>query len=319
MDRRTLPALVLLASVLAGCGGDDEAATDDATTTTAERSTTTTEASTTTTTEAAGAAEVTLLDPGAEPRQALRFAVEEGATDAVTQRNELQIVQEIGGQTQEVALPATEVDVDYVAQDVGDDRFTAVGSYGATRVDPGDPAVVAEVERLFAQLADAGVATELTTRGAVLGSEVQGLDQTGNPVFDQLASSLVDQASSLSFPFPEEPVGVGARWEVTSSTELSGLPIEIRYLVTVTSLDGPAVAADVESTLRFVPGEVDIQGTRAEVLDGELTGVGTVSWDLEAGLVPRLALENAGTVTIDVGGTRLVQRQTQRSALTSRG
>jgi len=314
--RKLLP-LVLVASVLAGCG-DDDAATEAATTTTAEATTTTAEATTTTAPPAEGAATVTLLDPGAEPRQALRFEVDEGDADSITQRNELQLVQEVGGQTQEVALPPTEVDVDYVARDVTDGSFTAVGSYSGTRVDGGDPAVAAEVERLLEQLRDATVATTMTARGEVLGTEIEGLGDTGNPVFDQLASSLVDQASSLSFPFPEEPVGLGARWEVTSAAELSGLPIETRYVVTLTSLDGDVAAADLESTLRFVPGEVEIQGTPAEVLDGELTGTGTVSWDLAAGLVPRLSLENAGTVTIDVGGTRLVQRQTQRSTLTGR-
>ena len=161
--------------------------------------------------------------------------------------------------------------------------------------------------------------TVTTTRGEIVDSRLEGVDATGNPVFDQLSSSLLEQAANLAFPFPEEAVGVGARWAIESDVELSGLPIQARYLVTLTELDGDVARADLEATLTFVPGPVEVQGVAAEVISGELTGAGTVSWDLAGGLVPRLEMAMDGTATIDVAGTRLVQQQSQRSSLTSRG
>jgi hypothetical protein len=260
---------------------------------------------------------VTLLDPGAEPRQELRYRVTEGTTDAVTQRNQLTLAQDFGGQRQEVQVPASSVDVDYVVEEVADGGFTTVGTYGATQVE-GDDAMAAETARLLEQITGAQLVTEMTDRGAITATRIEGVDDTGNPVFDQLLGSLVDSAASLAFPFPEEAVGVGARWLVEAEVEISGLPIAARYEVTLAELDGDQVGADIEASLEFVPGPVVVQGMSAEVESGQLDGTGTVTWDLAGGVVPRTTLDMAGTVTLEVQGIRVVQEQTQRSEVFSR-
>jgi len=314
---RTLLALTLVVSLAAACGSDDDAS--DATTTTLARSTTTEEPTTTTTEAPASSVTVELLDAGAEPRQVLRLRVTEGATDATTQRTQITLVQEIGGQRQELAAPTTEIDMDHAVEDVEDDRFTLVGTFGAARVAEGDPAAVAETERLLGELEGAAIALAMTDRGAIVESRIDGLGDTGNPVFDQLTSSLADQAANLSFPFPEQAVGVGARWSVTTEAEIAGLPMRAQYLVTATRIDDAGVAADLAATLTFVPGPVDLQGVQGEVIEGELTGTGTVTWPLASGLVPRLALEMSGSATLEAAGTRLVQQQTQRTEIVDRG
>lgn len=319
MRWRPLLVLALVTSLVAACG-DDDAATDVTTTTTAATTTTETVESTTTTEAAAptpAAAQVTLLDPGAEPRQELRYRATDGTTDAVTQRNQLTLVQEFGGQRQEVQVPASSVDVDYVVEEVVDGGFTTVGTYGATRVE-GDDAAAAETARLLEQITGAQLVTEMTDRGAITATRIEGVEDTGNPVFDQLLGSLVDSASSLAFPFPEEAVGIGARWLVETEVEVSGLPISARYEVTLTELEGDRVVADIAAGLEFVPGPVVVQGTPAEVESGQLDGTGTVTWDLAAGLVPRTTMDMAGTVTLEVGGIRVVQEQMQRSEVLSR-
>jgi len=96
--------------------------------------------------------------------------------------------------------------MDHAVEDVEDDRFTLVGTFGAARVAEGDPAAVAETERLLGELEGAAIALAMTDRGAIVESRIDGLGDTGNPVFDQLTSSLADQAANLSFPFPEQAV-----------------------------------------------------------------------------------------------------------------
>lgn len=320
MRWRPLLVLALATSLIAACG-DDDTATDDTTTTTAAVTTTETTAETTTTTEAeapsSAPARVTLVDAGAEPRQELRYRAAEGTTDAVTQRNELTLVQDFGGQRQEVQVPASSVDVDYVVEEVTDGGFTTVGTYGATQVE-GDDAAAAETARLLEQITGAQLVTEMTDRGAITATRIEGVDDTGNPVFDQLLGSLVDSAASLAFPFPEEAVGIGAQWLVETEVEISGLPITARYEVTLTELDGDQVVADIAAALEFVPGPVVVQGTSAEVESGQLDGTGTVTWDLANGLVPRTVMDMAGTVTLEVQGIRVVQEQTQRSEVLPR-
>lgn len=318
MRWRKLLALTLVAALLGACGGDDDAA-DATTTTTTEGGSSTTSERSTTSTAPASRTTVTVLDPGAEPRRELRYRLEAGTADATTQRTEVTLVQEVGGQRQELGAPVTEVEVDLVVEDAEDGQFTAAATFGPGRVMGDDPAAVAETERILQQLEGVSVTTTSTDRGEILDSTLDGLPETGNPVFDLLASSLTQQAASLAFPFPEEPVGAGARWSVATEVEIGGLPMRAEYVVSVTRLEGDAVDADLEATLTFVPGPVDLQGTAAEVIGGELTGRGVVRWDLSGHVVPRVELETSGTATLEAQGTRLVQQQTQRTSVVSRG
>lgn len=319
MRCRKLLALILVATVTAACGGDDDATPGTTSTTAEDAPSTTAERSTTTTGAPSSRSAVTVLDPGAEPRRELRYRLEPGTADATTQRSEGTLVQDVAGQRQELAVPVTEVDVDHTVEDAGDGRFTAASTFGTARVMGGDPAAVAETERILQQLEGVTITTTSTDRGEVLDTTLDELPETGNPAFDMLSSSLLQQAASLAFPFPEEPVGIGARWSVTTEVEIGGLPIRAEYRMTMTRLDGDALDADLEATLTFLPGPVDLQGTAADVIGGELTGRGVARWDLSGQVVPRVEMEISGAATIEAQGTRLVQQQTQRTSVTSRG
>ena len=115
-----------------------------------------------------------------------------------------------------------------------------------------------------------------------------------------------------------EPVGVGARWRIETETEIGGLPIELTTVVELTELDGDRAVGTVEQVLRFVPGDVDVFGTPATVVSGELTGAGTVEWDLAGGVVPRSDITHSGTTVLEVAGSRVEQRQEMRVALLDR-
>lgn len=324
MRWRTLLGLTLTAALVTACGGDDDVAatpsTSEATTTSAPEPTTTTEAP-----AAAGPSgyTVTVEDPGAEPRRQLRLQAEVGAVDAVTQRQEMAIEVRAGGQVQSAPTSVTEMDVSYEIEDVTDERITAVGTYDDVRVldEPGtDPATNAQVRELLEAFRGATATTSYAPNGVVLSAEIDGLDLPGTagPMVEQLASSLTDSVESLSVPFPDEAVGAGARWRVDTRTEIVGLPVEITTVVMLDELTGDAPSGTVEQTLRFVPGDVEVFGSPATVVEGELRGGGTIAWDLAGGVVPRSDLTTEGTTVLDVGGTRIEQSQRQRIAIAAR-
>lgn len=326
MRWRTLLALTLATSLVASCGGDDDTGATTTTTTTAAP--TTTEQPTTTTTEAEGedAATgyvVTLEDPGAEPRRELRLTAEVGDVDRITQRQETTIEVRAGGQVQSSPSSITEIDLDHEIVDVTDDAITARGTYADVRVldEPGtDPAANAQVAELLEGFRDATAQTTYTTSGAVRSAEIEGLELPGTagPMVEQLAGSFIDAAESLSMPFPDEPVGVSARWRIETRTEIAGLPVEITTVIVLDELTEDAASGTVEQELRFVPGEVDVFGTPATVVSGGLTGGGPIRWDLAGGVVPRSDLTTSGTTVIEVQGTPVEQTQTQRISITSR-
>lgn len=325
MRRATRRGLAVAALVLAvaACGDSDDAATTTSTTT-AESTTSTTEAASTTTEPAAEPAYVvTLEDPGQEPRRELRLGVEAGDTDQVTQRQEITIEIEAGGQVQSAPSPPTEIDLSYTIEEVDGERISAVGTYDDVRVLEGpdaDPALVGQLRQMLDGFRDATAHTTYTPQGAVLEARLEGLELDGaaGPVVEQLAASFTDAVEALSTPFPDEAVGTGARWRIDTETEIAGLPVAITTLVQLTELTDDRATGTVDQTVRFVPGDVDLLGVPATVVSGELTGGGPIEWDLAGGIVPRSDITTSGATIIEANGVEIRQRQQQRISFSSR-
>ena len=159
-----------------------------------------------------------------------------------------------------------------------------------------------------------------TSQGAVVSSEIDGLDLAGGvgQMTEQLAASLADVAESLSMPFPEEAVGAGARWRVETETEIAGIQVAITTTVQLEELTDERAAGTVQQDIEFLPGEVEVFGTMANVVSGDLQGTGTVEWDLVDGIVPRSDITTEGTSVIEAQGTTIEQDQRQRIVITSR-
>lgn len=326
MRWRTLLVLAISTSLVAACGdGDDVAATS---TTTAPAADTSTTGSTTTTAVDDDAPEpagftVTVEDPGAEPRRQLRLQADVGDVDLVTQRQEMAIEVRAGGQVQSAPSSVTEMDIAYAIEEVAEERITALGTYEDVRVldEPGtDPATNAQMRELLDGFRGATARTTYSTSGAVLSAELDGLDVPGaaGPVMEQFAGSLIESLESLSMPFPDEAVGPGARWRIDTATEIAGLPVEITTVVALSELTDELASGAIDQTLRFVPGDVEVFGTAATVVEGELRGEGSITWDLVSGVVPRSDLTMSGTSVLEVGGTRIEQTQRQRIAIAAR-
>lgn len=328
MRWRTLLVLALTASLIAACGDDDDDTDVGAASTTTTEDTTTT-AESTTTTEPSGDEEgstgytVTVEDPGAEPRRQLRLQAEVGDVDQITQRQEVTIEVRAGGQTQSAPSPVMELDVAYAVEDVTEDTITVAGSYEDVRVldTPGtDPAANVQIAELLEGFRSATARTTYTTSGAVRSAEIEGLDLEGEggAMAEQLAGSLIESVESLSMPFPDEAIGAGARWRIETEADIAGLPVEISTVIELIELTDERAAGIVSQELRFVPGDVEVLGTPATVVSGELSGGGPIEWDLAGGVVPRSDITTSGTSVLEVQGNQIEQSQTQRVTLSSR-
>jgi hypothetical protein len=319
-----LLAVALVAVTLAACGdGDDGDVASASTTAPADPSTTTSPETAPTESEGASPYTVTLEDPGQEPRQELRIRVAPGDVDRLTQRQETTIEVRAGDQVQSAPSPITELDLTHTVVEVDGERITAEGTYDDVRVldSPGaDPATVAQVRQLLSGFLDATAHTTYTARGGIIDVRLDGLELEGPGAafVDQLAASITDSAESLSVPFPDEPVGAGARWRVDAEVVLAGLPVEVTSTVTLGELTDDRATGSIEQRMRFVPGPVDMFGTAAEVISGELTGGGSIVWDLVGGLTPRSDVSIAGTTVLEVNGMRIEQRQDQRISIVAR-
>lgn len=188
--------------------------------------------------------EITLLDPGAEPRQLLRLTPAVGQVENVVYRSQV----------------STDVDVKLFPADVSTTR--EVGYTLRLEVREAAPEIayrftIAELERTRVErkrsvelASDALLGLTGTMRITDRGLPVS----VGFAVPDGLSDEdlethgdLRDAARRLVTPLPEEPVGVGARWEARSRSVFGILHLSLVARFELISLEGGV--ATIEETL----------------------------------------------------------------------
>lgn len=299
-----LRIVLAVAVVLAGsCSGDGE------------------DASATSTTVSA----VELIDAGTAPRT-LRLRPAAGAEQRVTMRQQQSQRATIGGQTQQLELPGTEIDVLYRVNAVRGRRIEAETVYEAARVLE-RPGVDASIVGQLRQVLDAAVGKRSRSvyddRGTVLDFEAPELNLTGQAgqVAEQFLSGLNDQVETLALPLPADPVGVGAKWRVTTSPTIGGLRMKITTELTLTEVTETTAVAALVQAIDFLPGPFEFGGVSATVESGSMRGTGTARWDLTK-VVPLLEQTTEGTSVLVIGEgdqrQRLEQFQHQTVAIVAR-
>lgn len=274
MLRRIGLLTTLLLVALAACGNDDDSSSSG--TPSGERADTHVRVE-------PPEAQVELLDAGAEPRQELRLDLDEG--DSSPLEMEMTIAQrfEATGMspTPEVEITIlmdAEMQVLTVADGIAEVEVTYLGA----RVVDADalmgPAEIAAMEAEFEELTGQSIVTGLDDRGRTVWVDMPtGLDQAESP--DEL---LFDTSDLPSFPFPEEPVGPGARWVVTAETADDapiGMTLTTEYLLVEADEHTIVVEQVMDATME--PGRFEADGQSADLLSGTISATGTSRWDLD--------------------------------------
>ena len=314
MRRAAGPLVVLL--LLASCGGGDD--DGQASSSTAEEATTTTEAPEG---DLEGAPEVVLpadapvvevIDPGAEPRRELRFEPSVGDKQQLTMRQEQTQTVEVGGVVQSFST-ITEMDIAYFIEDVAGGVIETRVVYEDTRIVEADAAVRGTLEDVMEAFVGTEGRSTFDTRGYLLDAELPDLDLGGIPGAEQFLTGLEDQLTALAAPFPDEPVGEGARWTVTTSAEFGGILVaDSTFTIELTTADDEEVAAAIDIAMTF-----SSAGGVLEVESSDLTGEGTLLWPVD-GVTALFDQTIEGTVVFTSQGQRVTQTQLQRVVMTPR-
>lgn len=309
--RRRPPALVVLLALALLGGAACSKASDDPTDRARSRETTST------TLEELDPPEVELIDAGAEPRQRLRLRPPRDCVARTTQDQELTQTVDVGRGPQ----PSTnrvQYDLTSRCTKVTDERIEFTTTYDDVRVVGGG----APGDTLLDAVTGLVLTTTIDHRGNVLHVEVPPLETSdASGLTQQILDGLGDQLHQTATPFPEEAVGVGARWRVASERRSNGIPSTAVTEFRLVSIDGTRVEASLSSRLTFVRGEFQLETpmgpTGAEVLSGELAGSGTVVWDLEGVATTSDQTVEGTSVMALTGPNRTEVEQTQRQRITS--
>jgi hypothetical protein len=250
---------------------------------------------------------VRLISTGAEPRQLLRYRVPDGFKGRMQMTMGQSMQMDIGGA---VVLPETAAPK--IIQEF-DLAVTAISSAGdlSVRADSASfkidtTGVEPRVARAAEALDPSGMVLSMTAvmnaRG-VARDVVVDTSKIANPAVRALIPPSSSTFAGLSLQLPEEPVGVGAQWEVRMPLATKGLNTVQIATVELMGIEGTKVRLRT-SLSGWAPPEAGAlaglpAGASAQLRDFTLTGGGTTVFDLTSLLMEQDQIVNL-SVTFDL-------------------
>jgi hypothetical protein len=193
---------------------------------------------------------VEVLDAGKAQLEQLRLSPSVGASQRSTMTVTFAI-QQSGVSSASVKPPPTEATVETTLQGMTPEGNLQISfTYPKFEVLKGGDASTSQrrrIQRAFSGLTGLSGQLTVTPQGVLV-------DSTLNvpPNLDSSVSSLVtqlgDQLRTLSIPFPESPVGVGARWRATTALGVNGIQANQVYEYTLKKRTGSVVVLGVRGT-----------------------------------------------------------------------
>lgn len=236
-------------------------------------------------------AATTLLSAGAEPRMPLRYTVANALKDQFAMNMNMTMQADMGGMAlPQMNMPAMKVGADLAVTDVaanGDITYSI--AFTGLNVDTSnvDPQLAAMFQGMDADYKAIKGTGTVTSRGVSVSSKLDTASVT-NPQLKQMLDSLSNTLQNLSQPLPEEPVGVGAKWEVRSAVNAGGVQSFQKTSYEIVSITGKAVTLKTTTENTAPPQSVSnpaMQGVEMRLQKMNGSGTGNVTLHLDS-LVP---------------------------------
>ena len=171
---------------------------------------------------------VRVLDPGMTPRVPLRYNVPPGQTEVLYIELVMLRAMEAGGQGQQGGIPPVQLEVKMgPAQPTPEGFIRHPIQITQIRLselaDQMEPAAREQIDKMLEPLLRVQGWSEMDVQGQIRRGEFRGLED----VPPRLSSMLGNiRTALLTVPFPAEPLGVRARWEVERKVQFSGVWVD---------------------------------------------------------------------------------------------
>lgn len=172
---------------------------------------------------------VTLVDAGAEPREPLRLKLAAGQSQAMTMTMKMAMEMQLAGsKIPKVSSPPMQMTMALAVKEVtaeGDIRsdFT-LDKIEVLEDKDAPPEMVTQLKALLGTMQKLSGSSTVTPRGIVKAADFN-LPADLNPMLRQQMDGMRQQVHQLSVPFPEEALGIGAKWTVTQHLEQNGMKL----------------------------------------------------------------------------------------------
>lgn len=205
-----------------------------------------------------------LLDPGTEPRQELRFQPMVNAKQTAIIIMDMDLATSIAGNSiPRVNIPATKMTLETVVTKV-DDNGDIHYQFSYTDADlVSDESVRPEVREAMREqiqkVTGLNGTAVVDSRGQTKTAEIaipENLDANTQQMVEQISDSL----KQISSPVPSQPVGVGARWRVSSSTNLRDIDLNQIATYELVSLNNDVATLEISIEQEAPPQNMNLAG-----------------------------------------------------------
>lgn len=251
---------------------------------------------------------VKLIDAGAQPRKALRYAVPATFKGGMEMTMGISMNMNVGGTAVPITMPGMKMTADLAVTGVapnGDTSYTmAFSGVSVDTAGGADPMMVQALQGVQSAIQSIKGSATLTNRGLVKSAKID-MGEAGQA--QQMIGELSTQLENLSTALPEEPVGVGAKWESRVAMKAGGQFSFQKIVAEIVSIDGSTVTLKltIEQTIPSqsitnpaLPAGVDVQ-----LEGGKGSGTGTSVIHLDS-LVPtgESNITSSMSMTMSMGG-----------------
>lgn len=235
---------------------------------------------------------VKLVDAGKAPLKPLRLTAKKGLKRTVITRMTMGLSMDLGnGAPVAQDMPPIEMVFTMKVTDVaanGDIRYDA--AFKRPKVIASaltSPAVVKAMNDAFKGVEGITGYTVMTNRGFV--KEVKlDVPASTSPQVKQMLDSMKQSMSQISSPFPDEAVGVGAKWDTITKVSANGIEIQQTASNRLVSLKGNKATLNIVLAQTAKPQTFSANGITANLESYAADGTGETVFDL-AGLIPSSA------------------------------
>ncbi|MGC4065603.1 MAG: hypothetical protein QM784_13340 [Polyangiaceae bacterium] len=229
---------------------------------------------------------LTVLDVGTEPRMQPRYALKKGKTFRIGLVQKNRIAVKANGESMPPSdVPAIKTILQWdVTETQGDTAKLAFKVISAKVQGNATDPMAAQVNELLAGFKTFRGTQTIDTRGKLIDFAIDDTQET-QPQLAQALESVKQSLGQMVAPLPEEPIGIGARWQVISRLEQFGLQLTQKVEYRVVSVQPKGITAAVTIEQSSPPGKVSPpgmpQGMAVDLLALDSKGQGEVQIDYD--------------------------------------
>jgi len=229
---------------------------------------------------------VKLLQPGGEPRKALRLHPKQGDKKTALMNIKMAMAMNMGGSEMPMKIPAMNLTMDTTVDAVkadGDIQYSVVISDLAIAEEAeANSAVVDALKGALGGLKGATGSGAMSSRAFTKGVDMK-VPPGADPQVGTMMEQMKEAISHISSPLPEEPVGVGAKWEVKMTIKSQGMTMNQTATVELVSVEEDKITTKTALVQSAPPQKIQnpaMPGIKIDLVKMNGTGSGDVAIDL---------------------------------------